>query len=159
MDAGQVGALLIHGANPAYNYYDADKFKAALKNVKLTVSFNEKLDETTELCQYVIPNHHYLESWGDAEPKTGYTSFLQPTIYPLFKTRPFQTSLLRWSGNNIDYEEYFKNYWTTKLGVDGYNKALQDGIKEDAPAAVSAGSYGGGGVAEATTAISSYKKP
>ena len=32
---GQVGALLIYGANPAYDYYDADKFKAALKKVKL----------------------------------------------------------------------------------------------------------------------------
>ena len=39
MDAGQVGALLIYGANPAYNYYDADKFKSALRKVKLTVSF------------------------------------------------------------------------------------------------------------------------
>ena len=25
------------------------------------------------------------------------SSFIQPTIYPLFKTRPFQTSLLKWS--------------------------------------------------------------
>ena len=114
MDAGQVGALLIYGANPAYNYYDAEKFKAALKKVKLSVSFSEKMDETTELCKYIIPTHHYLESWGDAEPKSGYISFIQPTIYPLFKTRPFQTSLLKWSGNNTDYETYFKNYWTDK---------------------------------------------
>ena len=34
MNAGQVGALLIYGANPAYNYYNAEKFKAALKKVK-----------------------------------------------------------------------------------------------------------------------------
>src|SRR5206468_3640117 len=93
MNAGQVGALLIYSANPAYDYFDADKFKAGLKKVKLTVSFNEKMDETTELCQYSIPSHHYLESWGDAEPRTGYISFIQPTIFPLFKTRPFQTSL------------------------------------------------------------------
>ena len=69
------------------------------------------------LCKYLVPNHHYLESWGDAEPKAGYTSFIQPTIYPLFKTRPFQTSLLKWSWQcNTDYETYFKNYWTAKLG-------------------------------------------
>ena len=43
----------------------------------------------------ILPTHHYLESWGDAEAKTGYVSFLQPTIYPLFKTRPYQTSLLK----------------------------------------------------------------
>ena len=92
MDGGQVGAILISGANPAYNYYDADKFKAALKKVKLSISFGERMDETTELCNYILPTHHYLESWGDAEPKSGVTCFIQPTIYPLFKTRPFQTS-------------------------------------------------------------------
>ena len=31
MNAGQVGALLIYGANPAYDYFDAEKFKAAFK--------------------------------------------------------------------------------------------------------------------------------
>ena len=159
MDAGQVGALFIHGANPAYNYHDADKFKAALKKVKLTVSFTEKMDETTELVNYIIPNHHYLESWGDAEPKAGYTSFLQPTIFPLFKTRPFQTSLLRWSGNNADYEDYFKNYWTTKLGSpEAFDKALQEGIIEPAPAVASAGAFSGAGIATAATTITSAKK-
>ncbi len=161
MEGGQVGTLMIQGANPAYTYYDAEKFKAALKKVSVKISFNEKMDETTELCDYILPNHHYLESWGDAEAKAGHISFLQPTIYPLFKTRPFQTSLLRWSGNNQDYETYFKEYWTGKLGSeDAYNKALQDGVKEDVPATAGAGggSYGGGGLAEATAAVSSYKK-
>ena len=97
MQNGQVGALLIYGANPAYDHYNAEAFKAGLKKVKLSVSFTEKIDETSELCQYLVPNHHYLESWGDAEPKAGYISFIQPTIYPLFKTRYFQTSLLKWS--------------------------------------------------------------
>ena len=134
MQNGQVGALLVYGANPAYDYFDAERFKAALKKIKLTVSFNEKLDETSELCQYLVPNHHYLESWGDAEPKAGYISFLQPTIYPLFKTRYFQTALLKWSGNTTpDYETYFKNYWTTKLGnANAFDAALQNGVIEKA---------------------------
>jgi MoCo/4Fe-4S cofactor protein with predicted Tat translocation signal len=133
MNAGQVGALLIYSANPAYDYFDADKFKAGLKKVKLSVSFNEKMDETTELCQYSIPSHHYLESWGDAEPRTGYISFIQPTIFPLFKTRPFQSSLLKWSGNTTDYDTYFRNFWVGKLGSQqAFDKALQDGIIENA---------------------------
>ncbi|HEU4576214.1 MAG TPA: TAT-variant-translocated molybdopterin oxidoreductase [Chitinophagaceae bacterium] len=159
MSAGQVGALFVYGANPVYDYYDADKVKAALAKVKLTVSFSEKMDETTQLCSYIIPNHHYLESWGDAEPKTGYLSFLQPTIYPLFKTRPFQTSLLKWSGNNTDYEVYFKNYWTGKFGSEeAFDKALQDGVLEPASVTASAGSFNGSAVATAATAISSAKK-
>ncbi|HUR65273.1 MAG TPA: TAT-variant-translocated molybdopterin oxidoreductase [Chitinophagaceae bacterium] len=159
MEAGTVGTIMIHGANPSYTYYDAARFNAALKKVKVSVSFNEKMDETTELCEYIIPNHHYLESWGDAEISAGCTSFMQPTIYPLFKTRPYQTSLLKWAGDTKDYETYFKEYWTGKLGSEeAYTKVLQDGIKEDAPPAVSGGSYGGGGLAEAVAAIGAYKK-
>ncbi len=129
MNAGQVGALLIWGANPAYDYFDAAKFATGLAKVRLSVSFNEKMDETTKLCQYSLPTHHYLESWGDAEPRTGHISFIQPTIFPLFKTRPFQTSLLKWSGNNTDYETYFRTYWSGKLGGQAaLDRALQDGI-------------------------------
>jgi molybdopterin-containing oxidoreductase family iron-sulfur binding subunit len=158
MEAGQVGTLMVYGTNPAYTYNDADKFKAALKKVKVTVSFNEKMDETTERCEYIIPSHHYLESWGDAEAKPGNISFIQPTIYPLFKTRPYQTSLLRWSGSAQDYDAYFKEYWTGKLGSENaFNKALQDGVVESA-AASGGGSYNGGAVSAAATAISSYKK-
>jgi MoCo/4Fe-4S cofactor protein with predicted Tat translocation signal len=164
MNAGQIGALLIYGANPAYEYVDAAKFINGLKKVRLSISFNEKLDETTELCQYSVPTHHYLESWGDAEPRTGYISFIQPTIFPLFKTRPFQTSLLKWSGNNTDYETYFRTYWLGKLGGQtGFDKALQDGVVENAgttTAMTTSATTGGltGGLAGAIAAINSGRK-
>jgi MoCo/4Fe-4S cofactor protein with predicted Tat translocation signal len=184
MDAGQIGALLVYSANPAYDYFDAEKFKSAIKKVKLTISFNEKLDETSELCNYLVPNHHYLESWGDAEPKAGYLSFMQPTIYPLFKTRYLQSSLLKWSGNNTDYETYFKNYWEGKIGTQAFNNALRDGVKEPGGSMIQnlissidtsrqqtdtltqrmpkpvlqGGSFNGGGVAAATTTLGSAKK-
>lgn len=159
MEAGTVGSLLIYGANPAYTSTDAARFTAALAKVKVKVSFNERMDETTELCDFILPTHHYLESWGDAEAKTGAVSFQQPTIYPLFKTRPFQTSLLKWSGNNTEYETYFKTYWSGKLGSeDALNAALQLGVKEDAAAPAGAGAYSGAAVAEATAAVSAAKK-
>ena len=158
MNDGKVGALFIHDVNPAYDYFDAKKFADGLRKVKLSVSFNERMDETTELCKYVLPDHHYLESWGDAEAKTGYLSFMQPTIYPLFKTRAFQTSLLKWSGNAKEYADYFRGYWTTKLGSqEAFDKALQDGVIESAPAAAR-GNYNGGALAAAATALGAAKK-
>ena len=66
MNAGAVGTILIYDANPAYNLGDSKKFADALLRVPVSVSFNRSLDETTELCRYVIPSHHWLESWGDA---------------------------------------------------------------------------------------------
>ncbi|HXB92468.1 MAG TPA: TAT-variant-translocated molybdopterin oxidoreductase [Puia sp.] len=161
MDAGKVGALLVYGVNPAYDYYDPKKFKSALQKVKTTVSFNDRLDETSELTRFVLPAPHFLESWGDAEPKPGHFTFLQPTISPLFKTRPFEESLLKWSGNtNHDYETYFRTYWTGKLGgVEALEKALQDGVVEPAaPAAPAGGSFNSGKLGEAAAAIGNSKK-
>jgi MoCo/4Fe-4S cofactor protein with predicted Tat translocation signal len=144
MSANQVGAVLFHGVNPAYDYFDNAKFKAALKNVKVSISFNDRMDETTQLCTYAVPDHHWLESWGDAEPKSGYYSFIQPTIAPLFKTRAFQDSLLKWSGSSETYHDIFNQYWISKLGgQSNFDKALQDGIAEPATAPVAGASFSG----------------
>jgi MoCo/4Fe-4S cofactor protein with predicted Tat translocation signal len=150
MNSGAVGAVLVYGVNPAYSYSDKKKFSDGLNKV-VGVSFNGTMDETTELCKYVLPAHHWLESWGDAEPKSGYLSFIQPTINPLFKTRAFQTSLLKWSGSTTaDYETYFKTYWTDKLGgTDNYNKALQDGVTEPAAATVAGATFSNAKLADA----------
>ena len=148
LTAGTVGALLIYGPNPAYNYFAADKFIAGIKKCPVTISFNEKMDETAEHCKYILPAHHWLESWGDAEPQTGLISLMQPLIHPLFKTRQFEDSLLKWTASSkaksladssavtskstdtsTDYQTYFKNYWTAKVGgADNFNIALQDGV-------------------------------
>lgn len=132
LNAGNVGSLLVYGANPAYSFFDADKFKAGLKKCPFTVSYSEKMDETTELCKYVIPSHHWLECWGDAELQTGYISVIQPLIHPLFKTRQFETSLLKLTGNTNEYEAYFRNFWISKLGsLENFEKFLQDGVIEN----------------------------
>ena len=135
MEAGKLGALLIYGPNPVYSYWDADKFRAALKKVKTVISFNDRLDETTELAHFAVPSPHFLERWGDAEPRAGHICFMQPTISPLFKTRAFEDSLMKWSGNSQGYEEFFKHYWIAKLGgVEAYETALQNGVTESATA-------------------------
>ncbi len=158
MEAGQVGTLMIYGANPVYNYHDAARFSAALKKVKVTISFNERMDETTEHCQFIAPSHHYLESWGDANPKANVICFQQPTIHPLFKTRPFQTSLLKWSGNDTDYDVYFKNYWNGQPGGEAaFNEGLQNGLREEAAEGKGPGNYSAAALASATTAIQGYK--
>jgi MoCo/4Fe-4S cofactor protein with predicted Tat translocation signal len=159
MDAGKIGSLLIYDANPAYDYFDAAKFSAAIKKVKTSVSFNEKRDETTLLCKYVLPANHYLESWGDAELKPGYFSMMQPTINPLFKTRQWQESLLKWSGNNSSYHDYFKSYWVGTLGGEqGYDTALMNGVSEPANPSTGSASFNSAATGAATTALSSTKK-
>jgi MoCo/4Fe-4S cofactor protein with predicted Tat translocation signal len=157
LNAGTVNAVLVYGANPVYAYPEKDKLVAGLKKA-VTVSFNITIDETAELCKYILPSHHWLESFGDAEPKTNHFSFMQPAINPLFKTRAFQTSLLKWSGSTTpDYEVYLKNYWITKLGTEAaYLKVLQDGISET-PAPAVAAAYSAAKVADAAAKIAAVK--
>ncbi|MEO5891490.1 MAG: TAT-variant-translocated molybdopterin oxidoreductase [Ferruginibacter sp.] len=158
MNAGSVGALLIHATNPVYTYYDSKKFVDGLGKVPVTVSFNATMNETTELCKYSIPAHNWLESWGDAEPKTGYISLLQPTINPLFKTRAFETSLLKLTGNPVAYETYFKAYWIEKLGSqDAFDTALQNGVVEPAAMTAVGGTFNNAGVASAAAKITATK--
>ncbi len=163
MNAGKISTLLVYDVNPVYDSPYAKNFKSGLAKVKTTVSFSGRLDETTELCKYVLPSPHFLERWGDAEARTGYISMMQPVIAPLFMTRPFETTLLIWAGNKISYDDHFKEYWTSRLGgTDAYEKALQDGVAEhlpgNTPISSVAATYNSGNVVAAASAISSMKK-
>ncbi|WP_315818863.1 hypothetical protein [Paraflavitalea speifideaquila] len=83
---------------------------------------------------------------------------MQPTINPLFQTRPFQDSLLKWAGNaTAAYDVFFKNYWTNRLGShELYTKALQDGVIEGAGTAA-APVFTGSAVAQAISTASALK--
>ncbi len=125
MKNGRVDALFVmDGANPAYDIPNAAEFAEAMAKVPLKVSFSGVPNETALLCDYLTPTHHYMESWGDAEPKRGQYSLLQPAIAPLFAslnrpgTRQAEESLLRWAGSetlNVEaeqpYFEYLKAHW------------------------------------------------
>ncbi|NEV94552.1 TAT-variant-translocated molybdopterin oxidoreductase [Psychroflexus sp. YR1-1] len=127
MNAGNVGALMIAGANPAYALPNADEFTAALANVDTTVSFSMKKDETAKLCKYIAATPHYLESWGDVRFAKKDFSLMQPTIKPLFNTRQFEDCLLKLNGNSTKYYEYVKaNFKSTYEGLS-WNKSLHDG--------------------------------
>ena len=114
LESKSVGAVIVcNGANPAYDLPGdlAAKFAKALPTVAMTVSTNLSLDETTALCKYAAPDHHVLESWGDAEPKKGELFVVQPTIPQLFKTRSTGESLLVWANQPQAYHDFVKANW------------------------------------------------
>jgi molybdopterin-containing oxidoreductase family iron-sulfur binding subunit len=136
MNAGTVGALLIAGVNPAYSLPNAAEFKTGLAKVGLTVSFSGYADETASLCNWICPDHHYLESWNDLMPKVGHYALAQPAIRNLFDTRQWQESLLVWSGSTQNYHDFIRSTWEANmasrgaLGVftDQWNQAVHDGV-------------------------------
>lgn len=112
LHGGQVKGVIFFNCNPAYDHPMGDKLEAAVKKAELSVSTSYKKDETASACAYVAPDHHYLESWNDAEPKRNHYSLSQPAITPIFKSRQAQESFMTWSGDqNVDYFEFVKSNW------------------------------------------------
>ncbi len=161
MGAGSVDVVLVNGANPAYDLPNADAFKNAFAKVGTKISFAGVIDETTALCDYVAPNHNLLESWGDAEPKRGHYSLIQPTIAPLYDTRQKEMSLLKWAGVQVSsYVDYLKANWQNNISAGQssfasfqgfWDNALHDGVF--ASAKTSAATAFAGDVAGAASSI------
>ena len=130
LKAGKVGAVLMaSNVNPVYTLANGGEFAKNLKKAGLTVSFSLFNDETAAACQFVCPDNHYLESWGDAEPKAAYFTLQQPTIQALFDTRQMQDSLMNWAGLEGNYYDYLTRYWSNNiLNGSSWNKALHDGV-------------------------------
>ncbi len=138
MNRGRVHTLILYGVNPGYDYSDAAGFLSGLKQVALSVSFADRLDETSSAVHALCPDHHFLEAWGDAEPVHSHFSLSQPLIAPLFDTRAAQESLLRWLGEEKpDYYTYLRDFWRKELyprqvamkGFDAFwDRSLEEGV-------------------------------
>jgi Fe-S-cluster-containing dehydrogenase component len=147
INKGNIDAVFFIDANPVYNYHNGNAIKDALKKVRLTVSFSDYNDETASVSKVIAPNHHYLESWGDANVIEGYYTIVQPTINPVYNTRQAEQSFLAWSDNAVkDYYTYVRNNWDKTLlaigglaGQKGWETLLQTGFVK--AAAKPPGSY------------------
>jgi MoCo/4Fe-4S cofactor protein with predicted Tat translocation signal len=97
--AGDADVVFILGGNPAYTapaeLTFADVLKAATPSAGTGSSagaagkpFVAHLglheDETARLCEWHIPETHWLEAWGDVRAYDGTASVVQPLIAPLY---------------------------------------------------------------------------
>jgi molybdopterin-containing oxidoreductase family iron-sulfur binding subunit len=86
--AGEVGALIVHHANPLGFGPAFAPLAAALARVPFVAAFTNELDETAARAQVAIPDHHFLESWSDVTVRAGVTGIQQPAMSPVLSTRP-----------------------------------------------------------------------
>ncbi len=127
--SGKIKGLISYNVNPAYSLPNASEFTESLKGLKLSVALNEQDNMSVSLADYALPTPNSLESWGDTMVTEGKYGLMQPTIQPLFNTRQFQDSLLKWSQSDKDYYTTLKDYWRdTVLGGSSWNKAVHDGF-------------------------------
>lgn len=131
-----VSLLIMHNVNPVFSDPEGDDFGYAINEAALSVYIGYSFSETAKNSKYVAPDHHYLEAWGDAEPVRGTFSLQQPTIHPLYDTRSFKDSLLKWSGTESTAYDVIKAYWKENIYplsgaaqsfTDWWNGQLQQG--------------------------------
>jgi len=95
MKSGNVSLLLIHGSNPVYSLPADAGFSEALDEVDFVVATASMPDETSQKADLILPDNTPLESWGDAAPRQGVRSVVQPTIRPLFDSQLLGDTLLQ----------------------------------------------------------------
>jgi len=166
IEGNKVGAVIFYNCNPVYDHPMGGKLGDALKNVSLTVSTSYTEDETASAVNYKAPDHHYLESWNDFEPKANSYSLAQPAITPLFKTRQVQESLMVWSGGSGDYFSFVKENWRNWFygkagsGMDFqsfWDKCLYDGVLDLSNGESESVTFGGDVAAAASAVSANYK--
>ena len=136
MNSESVKALLMYNVNPVYDYPLPEKFLSGLKKIKLTINMAVSLNETVGKSLYECPVNHFLESWDDSEIISGQLGLSQVCINPLFNTRSFQDSLLIWSGNSIQYQDFLKANWESSYFPSSknedfnffWNNSLKNGV-------------------------------
>ncbi len=148
MAAGEVEVLVLGaGVNPAFTLPGGLKVAEAIRKVPFVVSFSGAPDETTALAHLVLPDTHWLESWGDYSPQEGVTGLMQPTMKPIRDARPMGDVLLA-VGRTVlgteegkgplpwpTFEQYLKAAWEPVVKGQWAEALSQGGVWRDVPAA------------------------
>lgn len=148
MAAGEIEVLLLGpGVNPAFTLPGGLRAIEAMRKVPLVVSFGNLPDETTALAHLILPDVHWLESWGDYSPREGVTGVLQPTMMPIRDSRPMGDVLLA-VGRAVlgseegkgplpweSYEAHHKSVWDSTIKAGQWAAVLrQGGVWKEPPA-------------------------
>ncbi len=145
MAAGQIQALILHNTNPAYTLPPAVGFTEALASVPFSVAITDRLDETASQADLVLPDRHFLEAWGDSNPRPGVWTIQQPGMQPVphFDSRAAGDVLLTLAqalGHDLGSEnfyEYLRLAWlelhATREPLDEefddfWRRALREGV-------------------------------
>lgn len=118
---GQIAAVIHLDCNPVYHFPSDLNYKNMLGKVPIVVTLTERMNETAQFSNYILPVNHNFESWGDAKNRTGVISLQQPVISPLHNTRQKEAILLTWISSSPEtfsetlYHDYLMKHWETDI--------------------------------------------
>ncbi|HJW71422.1 MAG TPA: TAT-variant-translocated molybdopterin oxidoreductase, partial [Geothrix sp.] len=133
MNAGRYGAILFWDVNPAYTFPRTAAWKDAVAKVPFRAWIGQVEDETAAQCQLLLPESHWLESWGDFSTP-GAAVLQQPTVGTLYDTRQGEDILLgalkALGATSADsYHAYLQARWKKELPLGtSFEQVLHDGL-------------------------------
>jgi len=138
--AGQVELLLILGGNPVFTAPPELNFRGSVQLAKTRVHLATHEDETSEVCQWLIPEAHPYEFWSDAPAYDGTLSIIQPLIAPLYAGKSLHDIFAAFTeAPEISSYQVVRGYWQSKhTGTDFdtyWNHTVHDGYAKDSAAA------------------------
>ncbi len=127
MNGGKVDVLVILGGNPVFTAPADVDFAGALAKVATRIHLGLYYDETAELCDWHVPEAHFLESWGDLRAFDGTVTIQQPLIAPLYDGRQAIELLSTMNGApGRSPAELIKEHWTQAFTATPF--ATADGL-------------------------------
>ncbi len=134
MAAGKVDTLVMIGTNPVYTAPVDLGFAPHLAKVRLKIHMSLYPEETSRLCDWHIPQTHFLEEWSDTRAFDGTVTIVQPLIQPLFGGISPHELIAVLVGPSRSTYEIVRAYWQKfKPGADFervWQKSLNDGVIE-----------------------------
>ena len=134
LNSGEASTLLILGGNPAATVpADIRLCEAILAASNRASTFTAHLgmyhDATAAVCQWHLPESHYLETWGDGRAYDGTASIIQPTINPLFGGKSQHEVIDALLGRSPrSCREIVQDFWKPNGSTDWWNNALRTGV-------------------------------
>jgi MoCo/4Fe-4S cofactor protein with predicted Tat translocation signal len=129
----KIDQLLILGGNPASSFGDVE-IKEAMVSIDRRWHLTVRRNETSEYCEWVIPQAHYLESWDIVRAYDGTASVVQPLIAPLFEGRtPAQMlAMILGKPNTTPHaltKDYFAKHFASQADLqNAWKQALSEGM-------------------------------
>jgi molybdopterin-containing oxidoreductase family iron-sulfur binding subunit len=135
MASEDVETLVILGGNPVFDAPADLEFGKHLENVELRAHLSAQLNETSKLCQWHVPESHYLEAWGDIRAFDGTASVIQPLIEPLNRSKTASEVVASLLGeSSISSYDLVRKHWQG-AGVAAdferwWRQTVHDGVVE-----------------------------
>jgi molybdopterin-containing oxidoreductase family iron-sulfur binding subunit len=128
LEQGQIEALLILGGDPVATAPRDLKLASRLKRAAFSAHLTSFANETSNLCQWILPESHFLEAWSDAVSRDGSESLIQPLLLPIHDSVSSHDVLNWLLDRTATSYETVRSYWLSRVGHLDFDRQWQNAL-------------------------------